>query len=188
MPGWPSVRNMKTILLLTIILLYALAGFGQSSAKDQPSPKAGSAEQELKEFYDAYADDLIKGRGEAIANRYDPRGYYSLGNGNKQYFTAAEAKTRYMTRWTAPKGFVWKDMNFEVLSPESAPVVGLFDLEGATGDKLGMSYSAVLVRSAGKWRIRIEDESFNSMGLKTKTISGNRNTAGPYKYLLTAEP
>ena len=34
----------------------------------------------------------------------------------------------------------------------------------------------------------MEDESFNSTGLTTKTTSGNRNTPGPWKYTLTAEP
>src|SRR5438045_3734668 len=142
MPGLLSARNMKTILLLTIILLYALAGFGQSSAKAEPAAKAGSAEQELKEFYDAYADELVKGRGEAIANRYDRRGYYSLGNGNKQFFTLDEAKVKYTTRWMAPNSFSWKDMSLEILSPDSASAVGLFDWESKAGEKLTLSYSA----------------------------------------------
>ena len=79
-------------------------------------------------------------------------------------------------------------MAFELLSPDAASVVGLFDWESPAGDKGTSSYSAVLVRSAGKWRIRVEDESFNSMGFTTKTILGNRNTPGPYRFSLTAQP
>ena len=179
---------MKTALILATILFAVSLDSAQTSVKSTVPVDASSAEMELRQFYDAYADDLIKGRGEAIANRYDPRGYYSLGNGNKQFFTLEEARVRYTTRWSGPKGFAWKDMNFEVLSPESASVAGLFEWETPTGDKGTLSYSAVLVRSAGKWRIRVEDESFNSIGYKTKTISGGRNTPGPYKYTLTAEP
>jgi quercetin dioxygenase-like cupin family protein len=178
---------MKSTLLLTAILFLVSAAGAQTTVIQPASPGTLAAEKELRDFYDAYADDLIKGRGEAIANRYDPRGYYSVGNGNKQLVTLEEAKTRYTTRWTAPKGFQWKDVNFEILSPDSATVVGQFDFESRSGDKGTFSYSAVLIRSGGKWRIRVEDESFNSTGYTTKTVSGNRNTPGIYKYTLTAE-
>jgi len=180
---------MKTTLILTIISLLAVAASGQTLKTGLPSGiKVSPAEQELRAFYDAYADDLLHNRGEAIANRYDTRGYYSLGNGNKQFFTLDEAKVRYTTRWTGPKGFAWKDMAFEILSPDSASVTGLFDWESPSGDKGTLSYSAVLVVSGGQWRIRVEDESFNSMGLTTKTIIGNRNKPGPYRFSLTAQP
>ena len=180
--------EMKISLILIAVLLFVSLTEAQATLTQTVGVNSASIEKELRDFYDAYAEDLLKGRGEAIANRYDSRGYYSLGNGNKQFFTASEARTRYTTRWSGPKGFAWKDMTFEVLSPDSASVVGLYDWETPTGDKGTLSYSAVLVRSAGKWGIRVEDESFNSVGYKTKTISGNRNMPGPWRYSLTAEP
>ena len=68
---------MKTTLILTIISLLAVAASGQTLKTGLPSGiKVSPAEQELRAFYDAYADDLLHNRGEAIANRYDTRGYY----------------------------------------------------------------------------------------------------------------
>ena len=86
-----------------------------------------------------------------------------------------------------PKNFEWKDLSFDVLSPSSAAVVGLFDWQHPSGDKATYSYTAVLTKQSGQWRIRVEDESFNSSGLSSKAISGNR-TSGPYKYSFTAQP
>lgn len=179
---------MKATLIIIAILVAVSAAAGQTTDSSRPPANAVSAERELKDFYESYADDLIKGRGDAIADRYDVRGYYSLGNGNKQLVSSAAARERYTKQWSAPKSFAWKDLTYEVLSPDSAAVVGLFDWQRPSGEKLTLSYSAVLVRKDGKWRIRVEDESFNSVGYSTQTITGNRNTPGPYKYTLTAEP
>ncbi|PYS99705.1 MAG: hypothetical protein DMF63_10295 [Acidobacteria bacterium] len=145
-------------------------------------------ERELKDFYDAYGEDLRLGRREAIADRYDSRGYYRAGNGAKFLLTFEDSKKHYMTRWTPPKAFEWKNLTFEVLSPESAAVVGLFTYQGPSGPTDTFSYTAVLNKQPGGWRIRIEDESFNNVGYTTTPIAGDRNTPGPFKYSLTAQP
>src|SRR6476661_3204912 len=143
-----GIRDDEILMRILLSLVFAIAllasaANAQSVKKSDPEglPTAATAEVELKGFYDAYAEDLRQGRREAIVDRYDPRGYYSLGNGNKQFVTFAEAKVRYTTRWTPPKSFVWKDLTFEILSPDSATVVGLFDWEAPTGDKGTLSYS-----------------------------------------------
>ena len=181
---------MKTILV--VLLLACFSVFTHAQIVPKPDSKiqspASPAERELKDFFDAYGEDLRQGRREAIAIRYDSRGYYRVGNGTKSFVTFEDSKKRYMTRWTAPKAFEWKDLTIEVLSPESASVVGLFDYQAATGDKATFSYSAILNKQPGGWRIRVEDESFNTVGLTTTTISGDRNTPGLFKYSLTAQP
>src|SRR5688500_5661333 len=119
---------MKKSLVLVSLLLSLLAIAGDAQ---KPSPKNASdlsaTEQEIRQFYDAYADDLRQHRREAIAERYDRRGYFRMGNGSKQLVQFDENKNRYLTRWTGPKTFAWKDLSIEVLSPTSATVVGLFD-------------------------------------------------------------
>ena len=180
-------------ILLSLVLAAAMlqsAAAAQDVQKTVPERQAAasSPENELKAFYDSYAEDLRLGRREAIADRYDARGYYSVGNGAKTLVSFEDAKKRYMTRWTMPKAFDWKDLSFEILSPVTAAVVGQFDYQAGSGEKATFSYSAVLNKQAGRWRIRIEDESFNTLGYATKNITGNRDTPGPYKYTLTAQP
>ena len=85
-----------------------------------------------------------------------------------------------------PTSFEWKDLSIVVLSPELAAVTGLFDL----GDTLGSqtySYSALLIKRSGGWRIRIEDESVSALGFITEPIPG-KNDGGPSQYRLTARP
>jgi len=131
---------------------------------------------------------LHKQRREAIANRYDTRGYFRLGNGNKQLTSFEENRQYYLKSWTGPKMFEWKDLSFEILSKTSAVVVGLGVGESVSGQKRTISYTAMLKKSAGQWRIRVEDESINTSGTFSKTISGDRNTPGLLKYIFTAQP
>jgi uncharacterized RmlC-like cupin family protein len=147
-----------------------------------------ATERELREFYDTYRDDLVKQRREEIANRYDSRGYFSLGNGRKQLVTFEDNKRHYLKEWSGPKAFEWRDLSYEILSPTAAAVVGLGDWTAASGQKTVLSYSALLTKQAGQWRIRVEDESVNSSGMASKTISGDRNTPGVWKYTFTAQP
>jgi ketosteroid isomerase-like protein len=168
-------------------LFLSLAVSGQTTSKPNESLDHSKTEQELRQFYDAYAEDLRRHRTEAIANRYDSRGYFALGNGGKRFVTFEDNRKNYTTQWTGPKSFEWKDLSFEVLSPNSAAVVGLFDWTSSAGGTETGSYTAVLTRQSGQWRIRVEDESFNSTGYSIKVISGDRTTPGPYKYTVTAQ-
>ncbi|HKP69218.1 MAG TPA: DUF4440 domain-containing protein [Pyrinomonadaceae bacterium] len=181
---------MKTIFLLGCLslLLFQSPVEAQDASTPPPQKAVTATERDIKQFYDSYAEDLRQHRREGIANRYDERGYFSLGNGTKQFISFADNKKRYTTQWTGPKNFEWKDLSFEVLSPSAAAVTGLFDWTGASGEKDTLSYTAVLTKQSGQWRIRIEDESVNPTGFSTKTISGDRLTPGPYKYTLTAKP
>lgn len=125
---------------------------------------------------------------EKIANLYDTSGCYILGNANKEFLSFEENRKFYLTKWTTPKYFEWKDISIEIISSEAAVVTALITLEKTTGEKMSYSYTGLLVKKSGEWRIRVEDESFNATGYTTKYISGNRSSIGPVKYLFTAQP
>lgn len=153
----------KAVVLLACSLLHCggLVAEGQSlkTAKPMGRSNLAAVEREVREFYESYAEDLRRHRRESIADRYDPRGVFFLGNGSKILVTFEENKNSYLTKWKGPRSFYWKDMSFEVLSPEAAAVVGRFEWQTDTGETLTYSYTGLLVRRAGGWRIRIEDES-----------------------------
>lgn len=173
------------LLLISLLLCNGLIGEAQNPQKKNTDT---AAEREIREFFDSYAEDLRHHRREAIANRYDSRGYYRMGNGSKTFRSFEETKKRYLTIWSGPKSFEWKDLSIELLSPGNAVVVGLFDWQEANGEKMRYSYTGILVKYSGKWRIRVEDESLSPSGYTTQAIKGNRDSAGTYKFSLTAQP
>lgn len=118
-----------------------------------------AAERDVRAFYDSYAEDLHQHRREAIADRYDPRVAYSLGNGAKTLTSLESIRSNYRTKWTGPKSFAWRDLSIEVLSPDAAVVLGRFNWQRDTGDTMTFSYTGVLIKHHGAWRIRVEDES-----------------------------
>ena len=182
---------IRTLFRLGLCLaLLSVAINSQTTAKT-PSPTSAdvsATERELREFYDIYRDDLVKQRREEIANRYDARGYYGLGNGRKELVSFEDNKRRYLKEWSGPKAFEWRDLSYEILSPSAATVAGLGEWTAVSGQKTVLSYTALLTKQAGQWRIRVEDESVNSAGTASKTISGARNTPGVWKYTFTAQP
>jgi hypothetical protein len=182
------IRNHLRLGLCLAVLSLAINGQTTPKTSSPTSSDVSATERELREFYDTYRDDLVKQRREEIANRYDSRGYFSLGNGRKELVAFEENKRHYLKDWTGPKAFEWRDLSYEVLSPTSAAVVGLGEWTAASGQKTVLSYSALLTKQAGQWRIRVEDESVNSNGMASKNISGDRNTPGVWKYTFTAQP
>jgi hypothetical protein len=118
-----------------------------------------ASEREVREFYDSYGEDLRQHRREAIANRYDPRGVFFLGNGRKILRSFEVVKNQYLTKWKGPKSFDWKDLSVEILASDAAVVLGRFDWQTAAGETLSFSYTGVLIKHPGGWRIRVEDES-----------------------------
>ncbi len=143
-----------------LLCVSAVAGAQKAEApRPQKQNDSKATEREVREFYDSYAEDLRRHRREAIAERYDPRGVFFLGHGVKTLRSFEETKNRYLTKWAGPKSFEWKDISVEVLSPDAAVVVGLFDWQVDTGQTLTYSYTGLLIKHSGRWRIRVEDES-----------------------------
>ena len=154
---------IKVKILLSFFLMSCGAFVSEAQTAKTPTPQnqnnVAATEREIKDFFDSYAEDLRQHRREAIAERYDPRGYFRMGNGTKTLVSFEDVKNRYLNRWTGPKSFEWKDISIEVLSPDSAVVVGLFDWQSASGEKATISYTGLLIKRSGKWYIRVEDES-----------------------------
>ena len=147
-------RYKRTLAALFVIAASVFAAAAQSAQKSM-----SETERMIRGIYDTYAEDLRQQRREAIVDRYDRRGAYLMGNGSKRFQTFEQIKDVYMTEWSGPKSFEWKDLSVEVLSKDSAAVTARFEWTTAAGQVLNFSYTGVLVRQDGKWRIRVEDES-----------------------------
>lgn len=152
------MRTRKSFTLAALFMIAAgvFASYGQQPDKPQPMTET---ERSVRAFYDDYAADLREHKRESIADRYDRRGVYMVGNGHKSLDTYENIKNRYLTKWNGPKAFSWKDLSVEVVSKNSAVVTALFEWQAASGQTFNYSYSALLLKIDGKWRIRVEDES-----------------------------
>ena len=152
--------NAYSIRSLAAFIFMAAGVF--SVYGQQPAKTAGpmsETERSIRAFYDAYAEDLRGHKRESIADRYDRRGVYMVGNGRKSLQPFDQVKDQYLTKWSGPKAFTWKDLSVEVLSKETAVVTGLFEWQADSGAVFNYSYTGLLVKQDGKWRIRLEDES-----------------------------
>jgi hypothetical protein len=91
----------KSLLVFLFLLLLQTAADAQTPAGQKA---VGAVERELRQFYDSYAEDLRQHRLEGIANRYDSRGVFSMGNGNKRFVTF-EAKETLLDAVERTEGF-----------------------------------------------------------------------------------
>jgi hypothetical protein len=137
-----------------------------------PTPRDPAAE--ARAFMEGYARDLIGGNREGIADRYDRRGAYLLGNGRKALEPFDSIAARYRTDWGPPPSFEWQNLSFEPVGPDAVAVAGqfLWGREGAA--PLPASYSALLVRQEGRLRIRVEDESIDPRALRPACADSTR--------------
>jgi hypothetical protein len=120
---------------------------------------------DAREFMSGYAEDLRHGRRQAIVERYDRRGAYRVGEGEKNLESWELIRAAYMTQWTPPASFVWRDLSYEPVGNDAVMVIGLFDWGLADGRRLTFSYTGLLVRQDGELRIRLEDESMSPRAL-----------------------
>jgi hypothetical protein len=147
--------------------LIALSLFGGASCTPTASggagPRPGAGSTALvagaQAFMDAYATDLRAGARERIADRYDPRGAWLVGNGQKALHPADSIRARYVNQWRPPASFEWQDLSYEVVGPGAVVVTGRFIWSVSAARRLPCSYTALLLRQDGRFRIRLEDES-----------------------------
>jgi hypothetical protein len=144
---------MLKLNLVTLALIFSAGVFSVAAQS------SSDVEKSVLAFYDSYADDLRQHRREGIANRYDRRGVYLMGNGSKRLQTFEQTKDSYLTKWSGPKSFSWKDLSVEVISKNAVAILGKFEWVTQSGQKFDFSYTGVLIKQNGEWRIRIEDES-----------------------------
>ncbi|HEY0017277.1 MAG TPA: DUF4440 domain-containing protein [Longimicrobium sp.] len=149
----PSIlRRIPAVLVLLVL--------SASCAVNVEVQRDRDPEAEARAFMESYAQDLRAGARAAIAARYDRRGSYVVGNGRKTLESADSLRAFYASdAWQAPATFEWRDMSYEVLSDDAVMVVGRFEWTDAAGKMLPISYTGLLVRRDGEWRIRLEDES-----------------------------
>ena len=105
-----------------------------------------------------YAADLAAQDREAIADRYHPDGAYMIFDGDGGLESLAAIRGQYLKSWRGPEAFAWRDLVYEPVGPDAMLVNGRF--EWTAGGKVApISYTALLKRHAGGWRIRMENET-----------------------------
>ena len=140
-----------------ILILTLTAVWGCARAPVLP---VAELETEARTFMEAYAQDLRNHDVAAIAARYDRSGAYFLGAGSKRFAPFDSIRAQYLERWQGPSTFEWHDLSYEVLSAEAVLVAGRFTWgRGDSLEALGFSYTGLLARQDGAFRIRLEDES-----------------------------
>ncbi|HEY0243656.1 MAG TPA: hypothetical protein VGC52_13410 [Gemmatimonadaceae bacterium] len=153
----PSIDPNFSYALPTLMFLPALFQVRDiSDARDQVA-----IDIDAREFMAGYADDLRHGRRQSIIERYDRRGAYRVGEGEKNLESWELIRAAYLTQWTPPARFAWRDLSYEVVSENAVIVIGLFEWGLADGRSLTFSYTGLLVRSEGELKIRLEDESMS---------------------------
>jgi hypothetical protein len=116
-------------------------------------------ETEAREFMEGYAEDLRSGRRQALVDRYDMRGAYRVGEGEKGFETLDKIRVAYFDQWQPPATFEWRDLSFETIGADEVFVVGLYDWGSGDGRQATYSYTALLNRRNGVLKIRLEHES-----------------------------
>jgi hypothetical protein len=162
----PIIR--RTAVLLCLALTAACAVNVQVQRDDE------DVEAEARAFMDAYARDLRAGAREAIIARYDRRGAYMVGNGRKALEPVDSLRAIYTgANWQPPATFEWRDMSYEVLGDDAVMVVGRFEWTDAQGKMLPVSYTGLLLRQDGQWRIRLEDESISPAAVRDQLCAAD---------------
>jgi hypothetical protein len=154
----PSILRTATALVLLSVI--AACAMNVKVQRDR------DPEAEARAFMESYARDLRTGAREAIVARYDPRGAYRVGNGRKELEPLDSIRAVYMGPWQPPTAFEWRDLSYEVVSDDAVMVVGRFEWTGADGKMLPLSYTGLLLRRDGQWRIRLEDESISPLAVR----------------------
>jgi hypothetical protein len=143
-----------------LLLAFASACAGGPRAGDQALSAAGSAAlvREAQAFMESYGRDLRAGAREAIAARYDSRGAYMVGFGESKLVPADSLRASYMTTWRQPASFEWRGLAYEPVGPDAVVVTGQFVWGRPNRAPMTFSYTGLLVRRDGQFRIRLEDE------------------------------
>ncbi|MBW3570422.1 MAG: ketosteroid isomerase family protein [Gemmatimonadetes bacterium] len=153
----------------------ALVAFAASCAANVEVRRGGAnPEAEARAFMESYARDLRAGAREAIVARYDRRGAYLVGNGRKELLTVDALRAIYTgPDWQPPATFEWRDLSYEVLGDDAVMVVGRFEWTDAQGKMLPISYTGLLLRQDGAWRIRLEDESVSPRDVRDQLCAAD---------------
>lgn len=163
---------MRSILRTAVAVSFA--ALAASCAVNAEVQRDRDPEAEARAFMESYAQDLRSGAREAIVARYDRRGAYMVGNGRKELLPTESLRGIYTgTDWQPPATFEWRDLSYEVLSDDAVMVVGRFEWTDAAGKMLPISYTGLLLRQDGEWRIRLEDESVSPRDVRAELCAAD---------------
>ena len=154
------------LLLLPSAMLAALTG-AHAAPPHPVSPAAPvggpaaptAAEVEARAFMAAYEADLRRKDAAAVAARYHPDGAYMIFDGRGGFESFAAIGKRYAEGWRGPEAFAWRGLAFEPVGADAVLVNGGFEWTAAGKAPRPTSYTALLKRHAGEWRIRMENET-----------------------------
>ena len=150
----------RPILLLLVLAMLAASACAGRASPGGARPGEDALVAEARRFMDEYALDLRSAARQALADRYDPRGAYMVGEGDKRFLPLDSLRAHYLGEWRPPAQFAWEDLSFEVAGPDAVVVIGGFLWRAtASSADVRFSYTALLVRRDGRFRIRLEDES-----------------------------
>ncbi|HVG43748.1 MAG TPA: hypothetical protein VM890_03430 [Longimicrobium sp.] len=141
------------------LTLLGCAPAAARGAGPRPATDPATLVAQAQAFMDAYANDLRTGARERIADRYDPRGAWLVGEGRKELHPASAIRARYLSQWSPPASFEWRDLSYEAVGPDAVMVTGLFLWGVGAERRITCSYTALLLRQENLLRIRLEDES-----------------------------
>ena len=103
----PSRNRMRFVPLIPTILmmpaLFQMQGTGTSARTETP------IENDARDFMAGYAEDLRRGRRQSIVNRYDKRGAYRVGEGEKTLESWELIRAAYLSQWNPPTRFTWRE-------------------------------------------------------------------------------
>jgi len=165
---------MSRILVLLLTISAPAAGGAQTSGPPSAAParleeradavaeaaQAAALTAEAEAFMAGYADALRAGDRAGLAARYDRRGAFRLGHGEKTFERWEAIRAFYAgPQWQPPARFEWRALSYEPAGANAVVVAGLFLWGTAGGVPRTYSYTALLVRQDGELRIRLEDES-----------------------------
>ena len=113
----------------------------------------------MQDWFDSYAHDLRAGDRKAVLARYHPDGAWIVRKGVPRLLDFGQLTRRYLEDWQPPALFEWQGLALEAAGTEGLLAVGQFRWGRPSGPIEIMSYTGLLLRCAGEWRIRLEDEN-----------------------------
>lgn len=156
----PALTHRHIVACLSLLLTVACSAGPRPGEPLSAGGTSAALVSEAEAFMESYARDLRAGERDLLVGRYDPRGAYMLGDGRKAFLPPDSIRAIYQGRWQPPASFEWRNLSYEPVGPDAVVVTGQF-VWGVTAERQlpPYSYTALLVRHDGRFRIRVEDES-----------------------------
>ena len=156
----PAIPHRHIVVCLALLLGTSCSAGPRPGEPPSASGASAALVSEAQAFMESYARDLRAGERDLLAGRYDPRGAYMLGDGRKAFLPPDSIRAIYHGRWQPPASFEWRNLSYEPVGPDAVVVTGQF-VWGVSPERQlpPYSYTALLVRHDGRFRIRVEDES-----------------------------